>query len=344
LAKVLKAKEFQRAPLYLLFGGEQKRLLDSGARLKDRIVAELGEESYTRHPTIGDGSDEVSARDLIASLNTVSMFGGGKVILAGPVVGALGKADLQAFIAYAARPALDSTLILTVKLADTKKTTLSSFATSPLAKAFAEYGLVIKFDPWSRADALKWVEARFAFRGVEVDKDAANRLVELTSADPDRLSSEVEKLAAYVDDPGRVTIVEVEEMVGDSRESDLFAFLDAVRVRDFSASLLGLRSLLRQNIAPQIIIKMLSVELVRIAAAVDGKKRRLTFSLFHEEIGGPPYPLQKVWGGVSGWSEELAREGLWGVMEASNAMMLARQTPEAVLTALVAILAPPPSR
>jgi len=64
-------------------------------------------------------------------------------------------------------------------------------------------------------------------RRKRLEPSAAARLVELIGAEQGALASEVEKLALYVGDRPTITLDDVSELVGQSREEKIFAVMDA---------------------------------------------------------------------------------------------------------------------
>ena len=82
-----------------------------------------------------------------------------------------------------------------------------------------------KLRPW---DAQGWVQKRAKEAGVEIDPAAARLLVGRVGADQDRLASEIEKLAAYAGEGGRVGPEDVAALVPRTAEASVFALVDAI--------------------------------------------------------------------------------------------------------------------
>jgi len=72
-----------------------------------------------------------------------------------------------------------------------------------------------------------FVIAEATARDKRIDYPAAARLVELTGAEQGLLAGEVEKLCLYAADRPSVTLKDVADLVGQSREEKIFAVMDA---------------------------------------------------------------------------------------------------------------------
>ena len=96
-------------------------------------------------------------------------------------------ADTKAITAYLGSPAPDTVLALVAS--ELKKD-------SALAKACAKAGDHLVYDVPKRRLS-EWVGKQFADRGVTVDREAAQLLVEIVGEDVEELASEVDKIATW---------------------------------------------------------------------------------------------------------------------------------------------------
>ncbi len=81
-------------------------------------------------------------------------------------------------------------------------------------------------------DAQPWVGSAAQRLGVQMDDAAAAELVDRVGPDEDRLASEMEKLATYAGDSGRITLEAVRELVPRSLEASVFVLIDALSSGD----------------------------------------------------------------------------------------------------------------
>src|SRR5262249_57673085 len=76
---------------------------------------------------------------------------------------------------------------------------------SALAKACAKPGEVLLYDAPRTRDLPAWVGKQFEQHGATADRDACRLLVEMVGDDPERLRSEIEKVATWA---GSETVTE----------------------------------------------------------------------------------------------------------------------------------------
>lgn len=329
----------QRAPVYLIHGDDPRVAADAALALRDALAPALGgPDSVFRFLRLGTGEGETSAAEIAAQLNTVSMFGAGKLMWVGPLE-ELGPEDAAAFERYAKNPNPQSSLILTVALGGESKTA-AQFPASPMAKAFAASGAVVHAPAPTAAGAGAWLKEKARERGAALDARAAGLLTELCAADPGRMEAELEKLAAYAGENGKITADDVAEVTGDWREESIWNLTKAFAARDLAAAQDALDSLLRAGTPPQVILKTLTTELLRIAAALDHRARGATIKEMAAELGSSPFPLKDAWSAAAQWNRAQVGKGLRGVMEATLAPMQKGIAPETALAALMASLIP----
>ncbi|MBF0170087.1 MAG: DNA polymerase III subunit delta [Nitrospinae bacterium] len=340
LEKGLAARDgFVRKPVYLIFGDDQRRVAELAGRLKDRIVAELGEESYFRYlflpdpkrPQVGEGT---SVAEIVAQLNTVAMFGGGKVALVGPLVSVAAEWQKE-LAAYAANPNPTSTLILAVAPPRDDRKGGAGLEGSPLAKAIAAGGgEIVKVVPPTAAEVARWAAERFAQKGVSIPKEVAALLVDLSGTDTERVAGEIDKLVAYVGDAAAVTREDVESTVGDHKQKSVFSFIDALRRRNLAAAVDALASLTAQNVPSQQILKLIGTELLRLWAVIDGRRRNLPSQEVAAQMGIPEYMLKGAQADAGRWDENRIRLALNEVMAATLDPMRSGLPDTAALTRL----------
>lgn len=333
-SKILSGKN-ERSPLYLLSGAETQRLNDAATKLRAILLSQAGgEENYFRYNRLGSGADETSAAEVAAQLNTVSMFGGGKVVWVGTLESPPKKEEAEALSAYANNPNPQCSLIVTVSVHGWDKKALDAFEKSALVTAFSEKGVAVKFAPLRADDLAKWAQSRFRERSSNIGVEAAQKLVELTDNDMDRLAGEIEKLSLYAGDGNDVTLDMVEEITGDHRTKSVWDFLGHFRKKNLKGSILALESLIAQNQPSQMILKVLTGEIMKIGVAQECKRRRESVESCAGALGLPPFKLKEIWADADKWSTRDVKRALRAVLEASMSQMKAGVEPAVALTAM----------
>lgn len=88
-----------------------------------------------------------------------------------------------------------------------------------------------------KQDLPRWIAARVRERGSPIDPDAADLLAETVGANPVMLDTEIEKLATYAGEGGRITVAGVDALVGQVAQESVFALVDAVASGDRARAL-----------------------------------------------------------------------------------------------------------
>ena len=133
-----------------------------------------------------------------------------------------------------------------------------------------------EFLPLRGAELTRWLAERAKAQRVKLQPNAAQRLVELVGEHGRALVNEVGKLAAYVGTGGTITPAEVDLLVSDAQEQNLFAFIDDLSLRRRGPALRALRALLDDGQAGIYILTMIARQ-VRILLNVQelmGKRSR----------------------------------------------------------------------
>ncbi len=125
-----------------------------------------------------------------------------------------------------------------------------------------------------------WVRDRFAYYGAQVTRDAVARIAWLAGSDIRLLDQEIQKLALYTADR-EVTRSDVEMMVQESRQVNIFSTIDAILERRPAVAMKQLYSLLSDGISVQNIITMLARQVRLLILAIELRHQGID----QEEIG-----------------------------------------------------------
>ena len=163
-------------------------------------------------------AETVSGEDVAAALNSLGLFGAGRLIVVQGVE-KWKKADVEALDAYLADPVAGTVVALVVDEPGKDDT---------LGKLVARRGgEVLAYDVPKPKDPSVWVRGEFARLGAQATDDAARRLVEIAGDDIALLEQEVEKLATWAGGE-QIGPREVEELaVPDLPEAPTWALSDA---------------------------------------------------------------------------------------------------------------------
>lgn len=215
----------QLKPVYLISGSDRPKIRLALERLRNHF--EEGAVEVL-------AADEHPADDAVAACNALGLFGGERRLVIVEDVDAWKAPDAKLVADYLKTPAPETVLAL-VGSAMKKD--------SALAKACAKPGELLLYDVPRKQGLPAWVGKQFEQHGVSADRDACRLLVEMVGDDPERLRSEIEKLATWA---GGETVTEdnVRLLASTSAETTIFMLTDAWGKRDVGSALDAVESLL----------------------------------------------------------------------------------------------------
>src|SRR5262245_17289268 len=246
-----KAGKSKRQPIYVLLGDEdflKRRVL---AALVPPLIGEADADlAVTTYP--GDKAEFSTVRN---ELDTIPFLSERRVLVidqADPFV----TRNRSALEKYAAAPSANAVLILDVK---------SWPGNTKLAKAIPDSATLecrapkpFKLPQW----CAEWAETQY---GKKLGRSAAPRLVELVGAHMGVLDQELCKLANAIGDRHSIELKDVDELVGRSREANVFKIMDSVGDGKPVAALSILEELFEEGEEPIAILGALGSQLRQLA-------------------------------------------------------------------------------
>jgi DNA polymerase-3 subunit delta len=182
---------------------------------------------------------DVAAESLASMIGTPPMMAEHRVVIVRDAQG-LSVTARDVVLAACKAPPAGLVLVLTAAIPSGSK-----------AKFYDElkkHAVSIEFSPLSHDDAPGWVmESAREETGVEWEPEAARALVGGVGVDLGTLSSEIRKLAAYVQGRKRVTLDDVRAVGGAVPRQDRWAWFDLVAERRFREAIATLPVLLEQG-------------------------------------------------------------------------------------------------
>jgi DNA polymerase III subunit delta len=218
----------QLKPVYLISGSDRPKIRLALERLRNRFDEGAVEIL---------AAEEHPADDAVAACNALGLFGGEHRLVIVEDVDAWKAPEAKVVAEYLKSPAPETVLALVGS--ELKKE-------SALAKASAKSGDVLVYDAPRKRDLPSWVAKQFEQHGGSADRDACRLLVEIVGDDPERLRSEIEKLATWA---GEETVTEddVRLLASVSAETTVFMLTDAWGKRDVGSALTAVESLLERS-------------------------------------------------------------------------------------------------
>jgi DNA polymerase-3 subunit delta len=167
---------------------------------------------------------------------------------------------------------------------------LKSFpSNTKLAKAVGEDCTIQCKSPSANVLASWCKEAASEQHGKNLAPDAAQLMVELIGASMGLLNSELTKLATFVGNKNDIDRNDVLQMVGKTREAEMFKIFDSIGSGDSVRAMTILQELLQQGEEPLAILGAFSWQLRRLAAVSRGVRAGRNISEAMDRAGVQPF-------------------------------------------------------
>lgn len=239
--------------------------------LSTRVAVLHGKDSYRRseytsmlrrvleaeHPgldVLGFDGQSASAAEVLDECRSQGLMAGHKLVVVDNADAFVREETRPLLERYCAGPSDSATLLLRAE----------RWYKGKLDDAIARVGAVLKCDARAPAEAAAWVveHARDA-HGATIDTATARRLVDRVGTDGGRLAGEVGKLSVAAGS-GAIVAALVEQLVGDTREDEAWAFQDVLLGAQPEPILASLRRLLDN--APRetaVLVTIVMIDLAR---------------------------------------------------------------------------------
>lgn len=251
-------------PAYLIAGDDEAKITRARARLRERAETEGGPGALELLEA-GDGRRGPDVDELIGSLASISLIASRRYVLVDGVDG-WGKADAERAAAALGEIPPETTVAMVAH----------GKAPAGLAKAVEKAGgEVLSFAVPKEREIPKQLVADARGLGFDLEPGAARMLVDRVGPRPMRLRTELERLALWAREGGRVGPDDLQAMVSDTSEEAIWSLADAVIEGDQAETMLIAERLVSQGEALPRIVYALAPRLrqaLRAAAELEAGK------------------------------------------------------------------------
>lgn len=247
-------KKNRIAPVYLLHGTEMKLIENIKKQVIERT---LNPEDKDTNLSVYD-LEETSIQEVVEDAETYPFFGEKKIIIATNPVFLKARPDknsvehnLEVFQNYLNEPAPYSVLLLIApyeKIDERKK----------VIKSIKKIGKMVACQPVKEWEINKWVEDMALGLRVETDPGVIDFIVEETGTDLQMLQNELEKMAIYIGEDGRITRKVAEELISHQSNTSGLKLVDAVMEKDLQKAVTIFKDLEKLREDPVALVALLS--------------------------------------------------------------------------------------
>lgn len=255
-------------PVYLFIGPDTWRRDEcKRALIEIALPEEDREQGYVRHDL-----DEIDLAEALDDACSFSLFAANRLLWVSSAEAASPRGDATeppaALERYVKNPTPGVTLVLQSSRFELDGDDKAK--SERVRKYFAPIKAVVEFPHPSASEARTLAQRLAKQRGLQVQSDALDLLVEATGANASRLANEIEKLRLLTE---TATVEDVRKLVPDAREATIFNLVAALGRRDRKASLEILDTLVRDGDYLPLSLSFLAAQ---FRFAITAREARLT--------------------------------------------------------------------
>jgi DNA polymerase III subunit delta len=208
--------------VYLLLGPEEGQKKAYITSLRDQLVKELGEEpeDYRFYP------DEKDLSEVISIISNGSLFSPHRFVQLLSVDSYKGNQQ-KALIEYIKKPADDATLVLVSGKNSVDK---------KLDGVVPKEGKKVFWELFER-DKKSWVIQYFREKGMTIDAEAVDSLLEMVENNTEELKKACSVLFFYFQEGAQIGTEDVDRILYHSKEETVFTLFDKIAARDLEGAL-----------------------------------------------------------------------------------------------------------
>jgi DNA polymerase III delta subunit len=270
-------------PAYLVAGDDEAKIAAARRRLRTRAEQEGGPGALQSFEPV-DGRGAPAAEALIAAIPAMSLTEARRYLLADHVE-RWPESDQRAVAEALSALPEDLTVVLIAHGKPAAK----------LASAVREAGGgVLAYDAPRQRDLPRRLVADANERGFQLEPAAARMLVQRMGANPLRLANELDRLALWAGDGGKVGAEDLEAMVSDTSEAAVWSLSDALLEGDAEAALAIAEHLLAQGESVTGLVYALSSRLRKAHSAMECLEAGTPPKQLESELGMHPYAAKQL--------------------------------------------------
>jgi DNA polymerase-3 subunit delta len=252
-------------PIVLIVGDDEHEKTALAVAAGDMVEEDLRafnvERLYASDKSVTPMSVVEAARTLpmLAPRRIVIVLSAEKLLVPKKKGSAVGEdeesGDVEPLIDYFAKPSPETTLVLVCSPGETPDA-IPLPKNLRITKALAAAATVVTCSGLDGGkDPSRWIQERARAAGLEIDRQAVAKLVDLAGGDPGRLRADIEKLLLFAAGSSTVTLDHVRALAGAPvHHGDDWALVRALEQQDAVTALRELQASLDEEVSPFLIL------------------------------------------------------------------------------------------
>ncbi len=267
-----------------LFTGMNKFAID------DKIKQIIASENVDDLSLVKYDCEETTMDEILADCETLPFLSDKKiVIINSPLFLTTEKSyiehNLERLSAYIDNP--NPTTILIFNAAELKLDKKRK-----LYKALAANATVLNYDNMTEIEADNFIAAFFSQRNITISHEAKSELIKRCECDSLKINSELNKLCFYLTDKKAVTLKDIEQLVCEVLENNIFNLINSLLDRKTSQAIKTYHQLLMQNEEPIVFSSILGKSFHNLYIIKQYQKQFFNEAQIRNKLKIHPYQLK----------------------------------------------------
>jgi len=321
-AELNKALEEHRVPSLLwLFGEEVFFLERTVKRLVETVVSEGGRDfNYNVY-----GGKEVRAERVLDNARTLPVFAPQRLLLIKDAQN-IPAGELDAFLPYLKDPVPETVLVFVADKIDRRK---------KFFQEFKKRGELVEFKRLYDNQIPSFIKTRAREAGRTFTEDALALFCRRTGNNLQEIDGELNKLFVYLGEGDLIDVADVREVVSDTRVDSVFDLTNALGKRDTTMAMRLLGRLLKDGVAPLVILAMMVRHFRQMWKVSELLSRGADRKDLARRVGINPYFLDGLIGQARHFDPGQYRQAFENFLAVDLALKSSGAHPAALLESLV---------
>jgi len=266
---------------------------------------------------------EASASEVLSACLSYPMLSEKKLVIV-KEFDQLQIADKASFLKYIDKPQQSTILVLTAE----------RFGGNKFHKEILSKSTAINCKNLSSSDIYQWSLQKLKEHNIIADKESIVFLIENIGSNMLRLNLEIEKIKNYIGQGQNLTIQNISQITGFTREVNIFNFQKVLASKNLKTSLTVGYHLLEQGESLAAILPMLFIFFRRMWAVKQLLLKSHTQKQILEILGGNPYAYKDIFTACKNFSFQHLQFLFEKLLEAERYLKTTQKSAESILTIL----------
>lgn len=306
--------------MIVIYGDEQfffDSILD---QIEGTVFTNKSDKDLNYHLFYGT---ESSVSDILSACLSFPMLSDKKMVVV-KEFDQLQVPDKESFLKYIANPQLSTLLVLTA----------DRFGGNKFQNDILNKSLSINCKNLSNGNIYQWSLQKFKEYEITADKESIVFLIENIGSNLLRLNLEIEKIKNFIGQGQKLTVREVAQITGFTREVNIFNFQKVLGAKNLKSSLTIGYHLLEQGESLAAILPMIFIFFRRMWAVKQLTLKNHTQKQIVDMLGGNPYAYKDIFAACVNFSFRHLQFLFGKILEAERQLKTTQKSAESILTIL----------